>query len=499
MKLHLPRRRIWRVAIYAISLLLILVAADVVWVQCRRTIRPAFDTTRIVAPVRNDGSIDYLIAVDGYFGTGVTPDNNAAIPILQAMGRQAIPKYQAPDALTDRLGMPHLSEKGDYFVAYEDYCKQRSTTPKEWSNLTAPRPWPVTFDDVTIQWVRDNEKPLALITEATKRSRFFIPFYAGYRPETMAEILIPYGRLIRDAGGALRTRAFIRLAGGDVAGFRADLMTAHRLARLIGQEPTFIEKLVAINMEISACEAERVGISSGRLSIDQSRSMAEGLSTLGNLPPIADSLDRGERFFALDVLQTLARQGPLRAGQLINAISGTPDWHNGPPAIFVFIPIPYEAAMRSINRYEDGALAVLREPTYPERIAAMLLCEQSIKTKGQKDLAVSDLVTSDWPLQLFGPSLHRLIEKEESAQVENRLTQVALMLSVFKAEHGYYPPALEDLSPTHIKTIPSDLFSEKSLIYSPTENGYTLYSVGPNMTDDGGTKDDVVASAPSDH
>jgi hypothetical protein len=496
MKLQLPKRRIWRVAIYLVSMFLVLVAADVVLVQCRRTIHPGFETTRIVAPLQDDGSIDYLIAVDRYFGAGVTPNNNAAILILRAMGRQAIPKYQAPDALTDTLGMPHIPEKGNYFVTYEDYCKQRSITPTEWSDLTHPRPWPVNFDNVTLQWVNDNEKPLALITEATKRPRFFIPFYAGYRPETMIEIQIPQVSLIRNAGGAFRTRALMRLAAGDVAGSRADLMTAHRLARLIGQQATFVEKVTAINMEISACEAERVGISSGKLSADQSRSMAQELAALGNLPPTFDSLDMGERFFALDVLQTLARQGPIRAGQLINAFSSMPDWRFGPPAFFLFVPIPYEAAMRNINHYEDGLLAVLRQPTYPERIAAMLLLEQNKKNKEAKDLTLSDLVNADWPLQLLAPSLQRVMEKEETALMENRLTQIALMLSVFKAEHGSYPATLEDLSPTYLKTIPNDLFSAKPLIYSPTEKGFILYSVGPNMIDDGGAKDDISASAP---
>ena len=62
MKLRLPRRRVWRVAIYLGSFLLVLAAADMVLVQARRTIHPGFDTTRLVAPLQEDGSVDYLIA-----------------------------------------------------------------------------------------------------------------------------------------------------------------------------------------------------------------------------------------------------------------------------------------------------------------------------------------------------------------------------------------------------------------------------------------------------
>ena len=43
-------RRIWRAAIYLVSLLLVLLAIDMLWVQTRRSFTPGFDTTRIVAP-----------------------------------------------------------------------------------------------------------------------------------------------------------------------------------------------------------------------------------------------------------------------------------------------------------------------------------------------------------------------------------------------------------------------------------------------------------------
>jgi hypothetical protein len=303
---------------------------------------------------------------------------------------------------------------------------------------------------------------------------------------------------MRDACRALQTRAQMRLAADDAAGFRADLMTVHRITRLLGQQPTMIERMVAITIETSACEIDRLGIASGKLSADQSRSMAQDLASFGDLPPMADSLDMGERYFALDTLQVLARKGPYGAGQLIHAIVSMPDGGRfGPPAIFLLVPIPYEDAMRSINHYEDGALVVLRQPTYPQRLAALLLSEQQIKIKEPRQLTLLDLSGPDWPVQLFAPALRRALDKEETARMESRLTQLALMLSVFKTEHGAYHATLAELAPTYLKTIPNDRFTEKPLIYARTEKGYTLYSVGPNMTDDGGKSDDLSASESS--
>jgi hypothetical protein len=143
---------------------------------------------------------------------------------------------------------------------------------------------------------------------------------------------------------------------------------------------------------------------------------------------------------------------------------------------------------------------VLRQPTYPQRVAALQLSEQQIHVKDARELTLRDLAGPDWPIQLFAPALRRALDKEETARMENQLTQIALMLSAFKLDHGTYPDTLGQLQPTYLKAVPNDLFSEKPLIYSRTEKGYTLYSVGPNMIDDGGkTKppfDDISASLP---
>ena len=88
MKLRLPKRRVWRVAIYLGALLLIAIAIDLVIADARRTIRPGYLTTRIVEPRLPDGSIDYATAVDQHFGRGVTPENNAAVALLQVLGRR---------------------------------------------------------------------------------------------------------------------------------------------------------------------------------------------------------------------------------------------------------------------------------------------------------------------------------------------------------------------------------------------------------------------------
>ena len=78
------------------------------------------------------------------------------------------------------------------------------------------------------------------------------------------------------------------------------------------------------------------------------------------------------------------------------------------------------------------------------------------------------------------------------------------MLGAFRAEHDAYPDALDELSPDYLIEIPLDPFLDAPFHYQRTESGYQLYSVGNNMTDDGGrTKDsipegdDMIAETPA--
>src|SRR4051812_37437632 len=112
MKLRLPRRRILRACIYLMSLILIALALDMLLVEHWRTIHPGYETTRILAPTMSNGLVDYQAAIDEHISRGVTPENNAAVPMLQALGRDALPRTQPRDGITNRLGMPPLPDKG---------------------------------------------------------------------------------------------------------------------------------------------------------------------------------------------------------------------------------------------------------------------------------------------------------------------------------------------------------------------------------------------------
>jgi hypothetical protein len=81
------------------------------------------------------------------------------------------------------------------------------------------------------------------------------------------------------------------------------------------------------------------------------------------------------------------------------------------------------------------------------------------------------------------------------------MSQVAIALAAYRAEHGAYPTQLAQLRPKYLAAVPEDPFSNGPLRYKRTEAGYVLYSVGFNGNDDGGANrdsDEENASIPAD-
>jgi hypothetical protein len=351
----------------------------------------------------------------------------------------------------------------------------------------------MTIDPLTEQWVKTNDEPLKLIVEASKRSQFFIPFDGGNRPETLVSVLIPHVRSFKESSQLLLMRAMIRLNAGDIAGFREDLLATHRLAHLLGQSATMIERIVAREaLEIPACQGGRIAAASGKLSAEQARSLANDLAALGDLAPLSDPID-GERFMVLDLLQTLATIPPDQGAEMFNQIMGSSGI--GPNFFFRFAPLPYEGAMRYMNHFYDGALAAMRLPNYPSRIAAINLCEEE-NVKSTSGPYLFYMFTPAFPARELLLSVARVEQREETSRTQMRLTRIALALAAYKMDHHGYPESLDGLSPAYLPGVPNDPFSDKPLVYAVTSNGYALHSVGPDMSDENGTRDDISANLP---
>ena len=78
-----------------LSIVLILLAIDLVWVRIDRHITIGYETTRITSPLKPDGMPNYLLALNEEASAGVTDDNNAA--------RMLVPLFDPKTFLNERI------------------------------------------------------------------------------------------------------------------------------------------------------------------------------------------------------------------------------------------------------------------------------------------------------------------------------------------------------------------------------------------------------------
>lgn len=124
-------------------------------------------------------------------------------------------------------------------------------------------------------------------------------------------------------------------------------------------------------------------------------------------------------------------------------------------------------------------------------------------TAGISDVADVDLIadqTADLLLGILTPSLSGAITTEHQSQAQRRLEPAALALARYRIDHGRYPPMLQSLIPNYLDALTPDRFGNQSLHYKREAEGYVLYSIGSNLTDDGGHHDfregDIVLHIP---
>ena len=80
------------------------------------------------------------------------------------------------------------------------------------------------------------------------------------------------------------------------------------------------------------------------------------------------------------------------------------------------------------------------------------------------------------------PAFEWLFATATANHAHKRVLMTAADVEIYRAQHGTLPPNLSAVS----SELPFDPFDGKPLRYVTRPGGYSIYSVGENMQDDGG-------------
>ncbi len=87
------------------------------------------------------------------------------------------------------------------------------------------------------------------------------------------------------------------------------------------------------------------------------------------------------------------------------------------------------------------------------------------------------------------PSYSSIYDNLVAVDVKTSITRTALSLLQYHNDNGAYPESLDALIPECLDAVPIDPFTGEPLVYRKVDDGFQLYSFGPNQIDDGGYED----------
>lgn len=473
------------------------------------------ETTFFTEPLRADGSVDYADAINQRISKGVTPENNASVLIWRAAAPKEIPERLRARYFA-RMGVEPPSEQGNYLCDLYDYLENNGQPPiterqrelaAEQMDVALSRPWSRDEFPLIAQWLAANEKPLALIVEASKRPRRFDPLiYDGGDDDLLVAMLLPAVSIYRNATRLLCVRAMLKAKENDVAGAWDDVMSCYRLSRLIGQGPTLVESLVAIAIDSTSFAATGALLENTQIGGEVLARMRQDMAALTPQRRLAEIIDQSERLLYLGCVALMAKQGLSKFDVIFRLSSGGQSQPSFIDALVEMVgktAIDWDHILRKGNQWYDRIVAALNKPSLVQRRVAMIQLRDELRDldKSAVDLtgillerllrprqAVSDRV-ADILIVLLFPSIETCVLAEDRWVVQHEVLATGLAAAAYAHEHGRLPEDLEQLVPKYLPRVPDDILSDPpgvSIRFKKTDGGCIIYSVGRNGRDDQG-------------
>lgn len=308
--------------------------------------------------------------------------------------------------------------------------------------------------------------------EAAEFERFdpYLQWNAGL------DLTLPHIGGLRSLARFLQAEAIARAAHGDWANAYPPLLSILQLGHFIRSEPLLISKLTGRALDhITLTTLE---------------------TFLQIQPPSADLSQRLQ-----DRLEA-ARPGKLDAAVLVDATAMADLLYQnlkaGKFAPSQFMGTGYGNPIEEYRQWLDkGIFRPLHKLDYAtyldvtrERILLVQQERSSFETS-QKISKLEDRLIERIPWYAAAsaaliPSTTRIYLQDALTEARLELASVALAANAYRAKSGDWPDRLEYLVPQYIGEIPRDPFINDSIRYLRQENRVLLYSVGPDMQDDGG-------------
>ncbi len=410
-----------------------------------------------------------------------------------------INQMSRPEVLTQDNAWPHYEKAAQMLIEpSEQLQKSMREARGNFRNLDVSEQYLVE------KWINENTEAWREFVEGSSRQYCYreYEFRPSHAPHDrfLMNVSIPHLSDIKTLGRLGIWRARRAMQGGKVEKAIEDCLAVARTAGHWQGHRWIVEQLVARAIESAAEWQITDFVASGKMSSEQLNSLQQEVSKIhADGFPLMDM--EFDRLLFLDVVQNVFTDSGPGGGHLVPGLwPGLTDAADYlvKPNIRNFvnyilddekpIMVPLYTAASIVHARRDDTVARYNK-IFEDAVRIMRMTPYSVHTQ-QLDIEqkLSKLPQYRYFLiHAMMPPTARLGAISFRGKATYEATQMILALERCYLDKGDYPTSAEELiSDGYLCKLPLDPFSDKPLVYKKIEDGYTLYSVGPDFKDDGG-------------
>lgn len=460
------------------------------------------ETTLLTGPLRPDGTVDYIAALNEKFGAGVTPENNALAALLPAIGTG-----EKTLGYENKLQLAALGgeEAEGTFTAWVYEAKENgAANVKTWLRVNTQyddlqlRAWRSSESPEMDRWVKSNESAINTFLSASSRPKFFMPFVSrsGLLEDSSGTQV---GDRIFHLAEAVRMHAMRLLGNGHIERAGSEIQATHRMAALMWCDGNPDDFLDAMRMQDASLKADLAILSDPPIDTGLASAVLSELSCLNGPKNVLEVIGNVNHFEFLDSVQSMAARVRQNWDRLnfhsraqLRSMFGNeitqPDWdrvaRGGNRFLAECDHMPDTVSAAGFKKWVDGQLQ-LKQKLFSafkteRRDEQVLTWDYSGRFQwpwvGESRDDYSDRLM--WRMLIIAKSyeLEEMTSLECSKRLE--LTRLACALVLYRLDHGSYPARPEVAAAEYHLPAPAGFWG-RPLEYEKDDGGFKLEVLGP--------------------
>ena len=330
-------------------------------------------------------------------------------------------------------------------------------------------------------WLMQFNSEIQELDDAANRPEAHIPSEVSDDFIANLSMPLPYFQDLQKLVDFQLIRACNALEVGDTAEALLALETLFKVDQACLSHQTLIGLLVGMASLDDGLSIAWQGMANQQWSADQLRAIQTLLSNVDLLGPLERSLNVEMVAMQIDGAEYLKTISLSDSLELAHVIASLDSGRTAEPSPLGLVSLVVPSGIWDHNKsfgcrvlYEQGILPV-RERRFPDAGAFTEL----MKNRSHRTFLASITI----------PAISTVINRAYHGAVAVDLATVACALELYHLEIGDYPSSLDRLIPKYLTKIPTDLAQPGSpLRYGKGLQGdrYRIYSLGENLTDEGG-------------